>query len=35
MYIGDNGPYQLFSETLDNSLDEMGEGYGDEILVIV
>lgn len=35
MYIGDQGPYQLFSETLDNALDEMGEGFGDEILVIV
>lgn len=35
MYISDNGAYQLFSETLDNALDEMGEGFGDEILVIV
>lgn len=43
MYIGDLndkngkalGPYQLFSEILDNSLDEMGEGHGNEILVIV
>ena len=39
MYVGDtnnsNGPYQLFSEILDNSLDEMGEGYGKEIVVNV
>lgn len=28
-------PYQLFSEVLDNSLDEMGEGFGDEIIVEV
>lgn len=35
MYIGDEGPYQLFSEVLDNSLDEMGEGHGNEIIVTV
>ena len=39
MYVGDtnnsNGPYQLFSEILDNSLDEMGEGHGKEIIVNV
>lgn len=35
MYIGDMGPYQLFSEILDNSLDEMGEGHGKEIIVNV
>lgn len=35
MYISDNGPMQLFSEVLDNSLDEMGEGHGNEIIVNV
>lgn len=36
MYIGEaDNPYQLFSEVIDNSFDEMGEGYGEEILVII
>lgn len=36
MYVGEtNNPYQLFSEVLDNSLDEMGEGFGNEIIVEV
>lgn len=36
MYIGEaENAFQLFSEILDNSLDELGEGYGEEIKVII
>lgn len=36
MYIGEaETAFQLFSEILDNSLDELGEGHGEEIKVII
>lgn len=36
MYIGDaNDPSHLFSEALDNALDEIQSGYGDRIIVSV
>ena len=36
MYIGEaENAFQLFSEILDNSLDELGEGNGNEIKVVI